>query len=403
MTNGWSGPDPNQFDEGSAVNYELADRYQVNANITISAVRIWATATLNVANRNARIWDSNGSQLALIDIDDTLPTTGWTTYSLAAPINVSSGTIIDVSYSTSRYYGIVSAPTSGYPRASADGLVTATSGRFNVTQGAFPNNATTSFYGVDFIYVENTGENSPPEILGMSVNKADLTVTASVNIDDETPSTVTVTWDWGDGSSNTTGGGVTSAMHTYAAGGTYAVLAVARDSEGLTDSAAVPITLSQSFTAASNEAWLDSILYAVQRDASKSGYFDKVNLHEPKRKPGTGLTAAIWVQSIDPIALASGLASTSARIVFMLRIYSNMLKEPQDAIDPQVMKAVSNLMRRYHDDFDFDGVIRNVDLLGSFGIALSAQAGYLEIDGANFRIMDILIPCIVNDVWPQVN
>ena len=152
----------------------------------------------------------------------------------------------------------------------------------------------------------------------------------------------------------------------------------------------------------SSEEWLDPIFDAVVSDAQRSGYFDKVNLHEPKRKPGTRLTAAIWVQSIDPIALASGLAATSARVVFMLRIYSNMLKEPQDMIDPQVTKATSNLMRRYHDDFDFDGAIRNVDLLGSFGVALSAQAGYIDIDNTMYRIMDIRIPCIVNDVWPQV-
>lgn len=153
---------------------------------------------------------------------------------------------------------------------------------------------------------------------------------------------------------------------------------------------------------APSEAWLDPIFDAVVSDAQASGYFDKVNLHEPKRKPGTRLTAAIWVQTIDPIALASGLASTSARVVFMLRIYSNMLKEPQDMIDPQVTKATSNLMRRYHDDFDFGGTIRNVDLLGQFGVALAAQAGYLEIDNTMFRIMDMRIPCIVNDVWPQV-
>lgn len=151
-----------------------------------------------------------------------------------------------------------------------------------------------------------------------------------------------------------------------------------------------------------SEAWLDPIFDAVVSDAQRSGYFDKVNQHEPKRKPGTRLTAAVWVQNLKPIPLASGLASTSALIIFILRIYSNMLQEPQDMIDPRMTKAMSSLMRRYHDDFDFGGVIRNVDLLGQFGVALEAQAGYLEIDNAMFRIMDLTIPCIVNDVWPQV-
>lgn len=151
----------------------------------------------------------------------------------------------------------------------------------------------------------------------------------------------------------------------------------------------------------SSESWINDIFDAVVSDAQACGYFDRVNLHEPKRKPGNGLTAAIWVQSLDPLQGASSLVNTSARLLFMLRVYSSMLQEPQDMIDPNMLRAVANLMRRYHDDFDFAGVIRNVDLLGEFGIALSSNAGYMDIDGTVYRVMDISIPCIVNDVWAQ--
>lgn len=151
-----------------------------------------------------------------------------------------------------------------------------------------------------------------------------------------------------------------------------------------------------------SEEWLDPIFDAVISDVQASGYFDKVNAYETKRRPLTKMTAAVWLQSIDPIALASGLASTSALIVFIVRMYMNMLREPQDGIDPLMAKATSNIMRRYHGDFDFGGVIRNVDLLGHFGTSLRAEAGYQEIDKVNFRVMDITVPCIVNDVWPQV-
>lgn len=149
------------------------------------------------------------------------------------------------------------------------------------------------------------------------------------------------------------------------------------------------------------EAWLEPIFDAVVSDAQSSGYFDRVNQHEPKKAPRSGITAAIWVQSINPIALISGLASTSARIVFTLRMYMPMMAEPMDMIDPKMTKAVSNLMRRYHDDFDFEGVIRNVDLMGAHGVALAAQAGYIEMDNRLFRTYDMTIPCLVNDVWPQ--
>lgn len=153
-----------------------------------------------------------------------------------------------------------------------------------------------------------------------------------------------------------------------------------------------------------SEHWLDPIFDAVVSDVQASGYFDRVNTHEPKRKPGHAITAAVWVQRIDPLPRASGLAATTGRIVFMVRGYANMLQEPQDAIDPNLTRAISHLIRRYHDNFDFDldPPVRNVDLLGEFGVPLSSISGYEEIDGTVFRIMDLTVPVICNDIWPQV-
>ena len=146
---------------------------------------------------------------------------------------------------------------------------------------------------------------------------------------------------------------------------------------------------------------LKSIMDAVVSHAQASGQFDAVNTYEPKRKPKTHITAAIWTQGIDPIPSASGLNSTTARLLYTTRIYQNMISEPQDAIDPRVMEATYTLMAAYSADFTLDGLIKNVDLLGAYGFALAAQAGYVEIDGTMFRAMDISLPLIVNDVWTQ--
>lgn len=155
-----------------------------------------------------------------------------------------------------------------------------------------------------------------------------------------------------------------------------------------------------------NEEWVDEITDAVISEVQRTGYFDKVQGHEPKRKPTprTGLWAAVWMQRLVPIGQISGQANTSGVLVFNIRIYANMLQEPQDAIDPKLTRAASNIMRNFHDDFDFGGLIRNVDLLGSTGVAaLNAQAGYVEQDNTMFRIYDITVPCIVNDIWPQIH
>lgn len=135
--------------------------------------------------------------------------------------------------------------------------------------------------------------------------------------------------------------------------------------------------------------------------AMQLGVFEKVNIHEPKSQPGTGMTAAVWVDHIQPFTQGSGLNSTSVVVGFTLRIYQGAFSEPQDAIDPNVMQAVDTLLDKYSGNFTLGGVVREIDLLGEAGTPLSAQAGWLNIDGKIFRIMDVNLPVIISDVWSQ--
>ena len=143
-----------------------------------------------------------------------------------------------------------------------------------------------------------------------------------------------------------------------------------------------------------------AVLAAVKTHASKTGLFERVLGHEPKSAPGNGLSAAVWVDSIRPAA-ASGLASTSARLVLKVRVYTNMLREPQDSIDTDILGAVDVLMAAYSANFTLGGLIRDVDLLGADGDPLSADAGYLEQDGRLYRVMVITLPLEINDLWSQ--
>lgn len=143
------------------------------------------------------------------------------------------------------------------------------------------------------------------------------------------------------------------------------------------------------------------ILAALTSHAAASGLFDAVLNHEPKSSPGNGVTTALWCQAIGPLPAASGLAATTSRVEFVQRVYSPMLTEPQDSIDPRVLAAVDALMEAYTGDFTLDGLIRNVDCLGAAGAPLAARAGYLNADGKLMRVMDLTIPCIVNDLWAQ--
>lgn len=145
---------------------------------------------------------------------------------------------------------------------------------------------------------------------------------------------------------------------------------------------------------------VNSIMDAVTSHALSTGLFEHVTQHEPKSAPGNGLSCAIWVNSITPAS--SGLGVTSARVELNVRVYLNMLSEPQDSIDPQVLDAVSKLMDAYAGDFELGGEARMIDLRGVGGVPMSASAGYINQDSTLYRAMVITLPIIVNDVWNEV-
>lgn len=131
------------------------------------------------------------------------------------------------------------------------------------------------------------------------------------------------------------------------------------------------------------------------------GVFDQVNGHEPKKAPGYGLTCAVWLDRVGP-GRGSGLSSTTAQLIFMVRVYQNMLSDPQDAIDPAVFSAMDALMTAYSADLTLNDSVMCVDLLGMAGVSMSAQAGYVNQDGRLFRAMTLTLPMLVDNAWPQV-
>lgn len=143
----------------------------------------------------------------------------------------------------------------------------------------------------------------------------------------------------------------------------------------------------------------EGILNIVVSHALSLGIFERVNTHEYKSAPGKGLYAEIWADLITPAR--SGLDVTSALVIFNVRVRSDMIQEPQDAIDPVIMNAVDLLMGAYTGDFELGGTARNIDLLAGSSPGLRAEAGYLNQDNKVFRIMTVTLPVLINDVWNQ--
>lgn len=144
-----------------------------------------------------------------------------------------------------------------------------------------------------------------------------------------------------------------------------------------------------------------ALVDALASHAMTTGYFDRVNQHEPKNKPGRGLTCAMWIDRIEPQDGQSSLVATTARVTFNVRVYTNMLQNPQDSIDPNVMIATDALFEAYSNDFTLGGQIEYVDLMGIGGKPLYGQSGYINIDNMVYRVFTITVPCIVEDAWPQ--
>lgn len=133
--------------------------------------------------------------------------------------------------------------------------------------------------------------------------------------------------------------------------------------------------------------------------AKATGLFDTVCGHERKNGPGTGVHCEIFTDTIDPAR--SGLAATSIRLGIRVRVRTDMIQEPQDGIDPRIIRAAGEFMQSVTNDFEVEGAARFVDLLGAHGIPLSARSGYVPQDGKQYRAMDVIVPIIINDVWDQ--
>ena len=412
MAVGWNGADP--VEQADANDYELGTEYLANQDVTISHIRVWSGAgEVNVTDRRGRIWNTGGGQLGIATMTDDL-TPGWTTHPLDTPVQVTAASKFVVSYSTGGNYGALVDGLATADVVSADTALTALStanaapngnGVFNATPGSFPTISPGAhpFYGADVVYSLGLGGNTAPVITQATVVPAAATVTATiVATDAETLVGASYRFDWlGDGTTVTVSASNT-AQHTYAQSGTYGVLLQVTDAGGLSDYAAVGVDVAVPSPAVVPFA-PEALYLAVLDHALASGLFDTVNGHEPKSAPGLGLAAAVWADAIDPVPGGSGLNVTTMRLGLNLRIYSAMLQEPQDAIDPNILAAVSTLMAAYSGDFTLGGLLgaQGVDLLGRAGQALSARAGYLNQDNRIFRVMTILLPLIVPDCWEQ--
>lgn len=140
----------------------------------------------------------------------------------------------------------------------------------------------------------------------------------------------------------------------------------------------------------------------VVSHAQSLGMFESVNSHEAKSAPGNGLHCDVVADRLTPARGGSGQAATTGLLVLLVRVMTSMLAEPQDDIDPGILTACDALLGEYSGDFTLGGTVERVDLLGQFGQPLELRAGYIDIDNKKFRVMEITLPLVIDDIWSQV-
>lgn len=141
------------------------------------------------------------------------------------------------------------------------------------------------------------------------------------------------------------------------------------------------------------------VLDRIVSHAMTTKLFARVNTSENKGLTGKGLVAEIWFNNISPARTASGLNSVAARMQFNIRLRTPTARGNSDQLDPLLIEAVDKLMANYCKDFKLGGIVRNVDVFGETGTELESNSGYITIDDVEYRVVDITLPLIINDVW----
>jgi hypothetical protein len=249
MPRGWDGNPSNQFDDIDVNQVGVEQR--ANQDITLTRIWVYSHGTVSQAGRKAYLWNPGTQALiTMVDLPDQLPV-GWSGYDLSAPITRLAGARWIVTFTPKGKYGATPAGlTSDQP--STDGAVTtlasvnATNGNgvFTNSVGGFPNQTfNANRYAADVEYVLGTGDATAPVITDVSTGTEDLTATLVISATDaETLTGATYSVEWGDG--QTSSGSSPGFTHTYALAGTYGVLVRVADASGLSDFAAVAITVS---------------------------------------------------------------------------------------------------------------------------------------------------------------
>lgn len=135
-------------------------------------------------------------------------------------------------------------------------------------------------------------------------------------------------------------------------------------------------------------------LETIQSWLASSGDFPETRIGEPKAPSSAPISAAIFMDRAAVVG--STLVDTIELHVVTVRLYTNMLEEPQEDIEIVMSQKLNRLVSNLLGDFTLGTSIRNVDAMGKHGTPLGATWGYLDLSGKMYRVVDVTVPLEVD-------
>jgi len=127
--------------------------------------------------------------------------------------------------------------------------------------------------------------------------------------------------------------------------------------------------------------------------AASGRFTGGTSIGEPKAPPGKGSYAAVILGPIVPTELAAG-GAVSGRIDLIVRIYRDAINEPLEDTEFTMAQTILELFEDFCGDFDFgDANVRNL-----LPLDMAATPGYQTIGNIMYRVVDITVPLMVNDL-----
>jgi hypothetical protein len=138
---------------------------------------------------------------------------------------------------------------------------------------------------------------------------------------------------------------------------------------------------------------ITSTLNAIASFLEKRGEFQLVTIGEPKSPPTGDMSAAIFATGASVVG--SSLQTTIEIHEVTIRIYRNMLTEPEEDNEIRTSQAVTGVTSDLLSDYDLGSSVRNISI-GEYGKSLTATWGYIDVGGTIYRSVDLSVPFIVD-------